>query len=1100
MERNSKSHRSHVAEFVQGTYGRMLAKWLTSACTVAALLFSPSAFAQLPYTEDFSTTVYQDTGAGQTTADWNVGAQQLQLPVAPVLNGTTFDDSTAVEVIVQRGRWHTQSVALVDLDGDGDLDLIDGVRGTTSVRLNDGGTFGNIAYKAPSSTNTRSIAAGDVDRDGDIDFIEGNYKRSFLLYLNDGTGTDFDVQRIATANRAINGVALADIDGDGLLDVIAVSVEFQTNRVYLNTGDPLFPFGPQSSPGDNLRVDDSSRDVVVGDIDNDGDVDLVLMNEDTPFPGDPARTGHNRVYMNMLDRGQPNTFRPYRIDIDGPDDVDQSVRGALGDINGDGYLDLVVANNGAGQASKIYFNNASGSANDNPFTISAVPFAGGTSPDGPALASSVALGDADNDGDLDIFLTSESIDFRNRVYFNDGSGVITGFVDVGPVGQFPLVLQGAGDTAPASMAGAVGDIDNDGDLDWVIGNRGTSSPTAPLENMVFRNSGTGGATLALQLQGRATSLQIGSSGTGSVKLNPAPVNSMVGSEFLNHIDFLVSGNGGQSWSVIFPDGRPVSIATGSDIRWRAELRSESPAAAVGLALLQLDVADNQTGPVLGMPIGNAEVIEDDGTTGLPISSDFSDPDGDTIYHSVMGLAAGTGLAIDPLSGQIVGTPNNDDSLASPVTVTVYATDGALTATDTFTLTVVNTNDPPSIISTPPAGDATEDVVYMYTVVASDPDPDETPLLSFSTTTAPAWLSLTDNGDGSALLAGTPTDADVGADNTVTVVVTDPSGSSDSQTFTINVINVDEPPEFTSMPPAAGATQGIAYTYDVMAEDPDTGQTAMLIFSAPVLPSWLSLVDNGDGSAMLSGTPAAADVTGDNAVTLVVNDPDGLSASQSFVVDVAAPPNRAPSFITEPVVAATETMGYLYPIRAIDPDLDEVIVSAHSIPSWLEFNYRGNGFASLRGVPTGSDVGEHEIVIVAQEMSPAPGMTVQQTFTISVTAAADGPIITLVGDPESRIFEGTTYNDPGATARDAQDGDLTDRIVASGSVNTARPGIYTIQYSVSDSGGNASEARRTVEVVDRPADNGGIGSTDRTFLLILAAMTIALRLRRRRRDQ
>jgi len=1073
---------------------RTLAAPMQFVVAATIMILPMTGDAQLPFAEDFSTSVYEDSSAGQTTADWNTTFQQLLLPSAASLSGITFDSSTAVEVIP--GKFSTRSLALADLDGDGYLDLIEGTNGQSNVRLNDGsGNFGRPVYGVPDWANTRAIATGDIDRDGDIDFVEGNLAGRMRLYLNDGTGTSFAVQNVATSDQRTNGVSLADINGDGLPDIVAASIGFRPNKLYINTGDPLFPFGPDGMDGidfgNNSRM--SSRDVVTGDIDKDGDIDIVFMNEDVANPRDNDRLQRNRVFLNELAQGSSNSFTSWEIEIDGSNDVGLSMRGALGDMDGDGYLDLVVANYREGQASKIYFNNAVGSPNANPFTIPAVEFTMGPSPSDPVFAGSVSLADADKDGDLDIFLTSESVDFRNRVYFNDGNGAITGFVDVGPVGQAPLVLEDPGNTATASVFGTVGDIDGDSDIDWIIGNRGSSSTSSSLENNVFRNTGTASANIAQQLRARATSLQIDDSGANSVKLQPAPITGMVGPEFLNHIDYWVSGNSGLTWSAIMPDGRPVNIGSGTDVRWRAELKSDSPGTAAGLALFQLNIAENQSGPILGTAIGSAQVAEDDSAAGLPIFADFSDPDGDALFYSITGLAQGTGLSIDPFSGEISGTPTNEDSLASPGTVTVYVTDGAISATDTFTLTVLNANDPPVLTSIPPAGNATEDVFYSYLITASDPDPDETTLLSFSTTDKPAWLNLIDNGDGTATLSGTPANDDVSADNPVAIVVTDPGGFTDTQDFTITVENVNDSPTFTSTP-VTSATQDRLFTYSITSTDVDIDDDAGLTVSAIALPNWLVLVDNGFGSAVLSGTPSEADINSDNSVSLRVTDSGGLSDDQNFVIDVVSS-NGPPTFVSSPLLSAREDMSYRYAIRVTDPDLDNVTITATTLPSWLTLTDRGNGFASLVGTPSGSDVGDHSVVLVATENLPALGATASQSFIINVSSASDVPVITLVGDPQINIIEGSNYNDPGATAVDMQDGDLTDQIVASSNVETDTPGIYTITYRVADSAGNWSQADRIVRIVNRPEQNEGLGSFDGAMLLALAVFSWAYRRRR-----
>lgn len=80
-----------------------------------------------------------------------------------------------------------------------------------------------------------------------------------------------------------------------------------------------------------------------------------------------------------------------------------------------------------------------------------------------------------------------------------------------------------------------------------------------------------------------------------------------------------------------------------------------------------------------------------------------------------------------------------------------------------------------------------------------------------------------------------------------------------------------------------------------------------------------------------------------------------------------------------------------------------------------------------------------------------------------------PIITLVGDNPLTVEAGGTFTDPGATASDNKDGDVTSDIQVTGSVNTTNIGTYTLTYIVTDSGGNESDPiTRTVNVVDAGA--------------------------------
>lgn len=78
---------------------------------------------------------------------------------------------------------------------------------------------------------------------------------------------------------------------------------------------------------------------------------------------------------------------------------------------------------------------------------------------------------------------------------------------------------------------------------------------------------------------------------------------------------------------------------------------------------------------------------------------------------------------------------------------------------------------------------------------------------------------------------------------------------------------------------------------------------------------------------------------------------------------------------------------------------------------------------------------------------------------------DSPIINLV-DEDKNIYIGNTYEEPGYNAIDNCDGDITDKVIVEGSVNTSKVGTYEIKYSVTDSSGNKTEKIRKVNVLDR----------------------------------
>jgi hypothetical protein len=452
--------------------------------TLLQSIVVPEAAAQtLPYSEDFTTSDFQDVVAGQTTADWNTVEGELQLPFSTILT-SPFSATTPVQLVGP--ATDTRSIALGDMDGDGDLDLIEGALGPNGVQLNNGsGIFGarNLS-PFPPFTNTRSLAVGDVNRDGYLDFVAANFAQTSNVFVNEGTtGREYAVHPVTAGNSLASGVALADINGDGFLDAILATDDFQNNLLLLNTQDPLAPFGRSGSTGIPLAtVDSESRHVLVGDLDNDGDIDIVFLNRQNQNPENGNLEQLNQVLMNQLAQGSPLTFTEGEIGTR-PADVDDSRHGALGDLNGDGFLDLVVVNRQDGEASKIYFNNGSGTINANPFTLSAVAFTFEGPPSTPVLANGVSLADADNDGDLDIFLVNASPDFRNSIYLNDGVGNFGAAVFVGSSTQDGLVVtEGA-----ESLASAVGDVNGDGAVDWVIGNQ--ISPSSGQSNILFLNEG-----------------------------------------------------------------------------------------------------------------------------------------------------------------------------------------------------------------------------------------------------------------------------------------------------------------------------------------------------------------------------------------------------------------------------------------------------------------------------------------------------------------------------------------------------------------------------------------------------------------------------------
>ncbi|MEX2605936.1 MAG: S8 family serine peptidase [Kiritimatiellia bacterium] len=168
---------------------------------------------------------------------------------------------------------------------------------------------------------------------------------------------------------------------------------------------------------------------------------------------------------------------------------------------------------------------------------------------------------------------------------------------------------------------------------------------------------------------------------------------------------------------------------------------------------------------------------------------------------------------------------------------------------------------PPVFTSEPVSVATVGQAYSYSVSTSDEDTPSTDLV-LTSGALPSGLSFTDNGDGTGLLAGTPSEAGT---YEITLSVTD----GDYITWQIYDLTIF--PESGNSPPILlteslpEATEFEPYTATILAGDADGDP---LSFSAGALPAWIAFTDHGDGTATLGGTPTAADI---HAITIHVSD-------------------------------------------------------------------------------------------------------------------------------------------------------------------------------------------------------------------------------------
>jgi len=343
-------------------------------------------------------------------------------------------------------------VALGDFDRDGNLDVVVANSGATtvSVRTGDGaGSFGAEVTYAVGSTPV-GVAVGDFNKDGDLDLAVTNNASDTLSVLLGAAGATFG----AATNTATSDYPLyplvGDFDRNGEVDTAVI--EGDTAPTLVSGTDPgeVATFTLTGVP----LACSSAQDSVGGDVDNDGDVDLVVA---------CAGDGTVKVYDN---NGSGGFALSESLNVgSGAGSFPAGVE--LADLNQDGWLDIAMALRSDGEI-HTWTNDGDGT-----FTFrdseSAHVGAGGGNP------WDVEVGDIDKDGDIDIMAVGNEFDNDTNfeVFDNDGTGMIASTDSISHTGDNGRRM-------------TIGDVDNDGDLDVVVGIRDEG------DTLIALNDGAGG--------------------------------------------------------------------------------------------------------------------------------------------------------------------------------------------------------------------------------------------------------------------------------------------------------------------------------------------------------------------------------------------------------------------------------------------------------------------------------------------------------------------------------------------------------------------------------------------------------------------------------
>ncbi|WP_462162962.1 immunoglobulin-like domain-containing protein [Pseudoalteromonas xiamenensis] len=495
----------------------------------------------------------------------------------------------------------------------------------------------------------------------------------------------------------------------------------------------------------------------------------------------------------------------------------------------------------------------------------------------------------------------------------------------------------------------------------------------------------------------------------------------------------------------------------------------------------------------------------------------NDIDGDTLTFAIQNKPGWA--SFDTATGTISGTPGNAD-VGEYLDVFISVSDGTVsTPLEPFPLTVVNVNDAPTISGTP-ATSVDQGVAYSFIPSANDIDGDT---LTFSIVNKPTWASF-DTATGA--LSGIPGNADVGSYSNIVISVNDGTVSVNLAAFALTVVNVNDAPTISGTP-ATSVDQGAAYSFTPTANDIDGDSLTFVIANKP---SWASFdtatgtlsgtpgdadagsftniqigvsdgtvttnltafninvkdnilpiltlqgsneltlsfgtqyvelgytaLDNADGDitakVVVSGNVNTGKV-GTYTLTYSVSDAAGNTATATrsvSVVDVTAPVITVPAAMT---VAATDASGTAVTNSAIatflasataNDAVDGALTVTHNAPSVL---------------PLGANT-------ITFEAVDASGNRANQTAVLTVVDQTK-PVLSLNGSNAITLPVGDVYSELGASALDNVDGDISAKVVVSGTVDSATVGVYTLTYTVSDAAGNSATATRSVSIQDASA--------------------------------
>ena len=394
-----------------------------------------------------------------------------------------------------------------------------------------------------------------------------------------------------------------------------------------------------------------------------------------------------------------------------------------------------------------------------------------------------------------------------------------------------------------------------------------------------------------------------------------------------------------------------------------------------------------------------------------------------------------------LSGSASMSINQGTAYAEPGYTANDNKDGNITSKVVVTGSV-NTNTPGTYTLTYTVADAAGNSATarrIVTVVYVDRTPPVLTLNGAATMqinqgtayTEPGYTAIDDN-DGNITSKVTVTgsvNTNVAGSYTLTYRVSDAAGNIATATRTVTVIYVDTTPPVITLTGGASVQvlQGQAYV--------EPGYTA---------------TDNIDGNVTARVTVTGTvntNTPGTYTLTYRVSDAAGNAATATRTVTVIYVDTTPPVITLNGATTMQINQGTAYtePGYTATDNTDGNVTSRVAVTGTVNVN----------------TVGSYTLTYT---VSDAAGNVATATRTVQVLYVdRTPPVITLTGAAAMQIDQGTAYTEPGYTAIDSDDGNITNQVTVAGSVAINVPGAYTLTYSVSDKAGNVGSARRTVTV-------------------------------------